>query len=105
MVPRHRAPAFRECDIVSIAVRHFGKEYAISRAGARSWATDSLRNEGSVTGRAQADDYVIYFADGGEARNLKRSLIHFMRRPERQLHVVQHDSSDAGGPMEEERNR
>eukprot|EP00965_Chrysotila_dentata_P026817 890079-Pleurochrysis_carterae.AAC.1 len=48
MVPRHRTPAIREGDFVSIAVRHFGEEYAIRRACHRNWGLDTIRDEGTV---------------------------------------------------------
>eukprot|EP00965_Chrysotila_dentata_P026818 890080-Pleurochrysis_carterae.AAC.1 len=102
MVPRHRTPAIREGDVVAIAVRHFGEEYAIRRACHRNWGLDTIRDEGTVTERIETGEYVIEFADGERARGWKRSLIQFVCRPEQQRNAVQHESSGDKAAVEVE---
>ena len=78
MPPGTREPPLKEGDRVTIAVRHFGEEYARTRGG-RQWASDSVRDEGIVQGK-QAGKFLVDFDDGEEARWWARRLLRFASR-------------------------
>eukprot|EP00965_Chrysotila_dentata_P137823 4559489-Pleurochrysis_carterae.AAC.1 len=73
------ATRFKVGDIVSAAVRTFGKEYAISR-GARPW-TRSVRDEGQVVGK-DGINWTVCFDDGEGPVVLARKGLRFVRREE-----------------------
>lgn len=65
-------------DIVSVAVRHFGKDYAQKIAG-RRWASEKQRCEGMVVDK-DGDCWAVEFSDMQEPIKLKRHLLAFVRR-------------------------
>ena len=93
-----RAKALREGDRVSVAVRHFGKEYAVSRGG-RHWASDKVRDAGFVVEK-QDNQFLVDFSDGEEKRWWARKLLVFEGRdsePEREVRQETGDSSAEDG--------
>eukprot|EP00965_Chrysotila_dentata_P108545 3585476-Pleurochrysis_carterae.AAC.1 len=67
-------------DIVSAAVRSFGKEYAISR-GAHPWTSESVRDEAKVVGK-DGVNWTVVFNDGEGPVVLVRKVLRFVRREE-----------------------
>lgn len=67
-------------DRVSVAVRHFGEEYAKGR-GARPWTTESVHDEGKIVGRQDSKWKVNFETDDAE-HIFKREDIAFLGRDE-----------------------
>lgn len=93
MPARPREPPLRERDIVSVAVRQFGEEYARTRGG-RQWASENVRDEGTVIEKHN-NQYLVEFADGEERRWWPRKLLRFVSRSaEGPARPVVHESDD-----------
>ena len=65
-------------DVVSVAVRQFGEEYARRIAG-RAWASEKQRCEGLVVDKDGAN-WLVEFSDMDEPVALKRHLLELVRR-------------------------
>ena len=100
MPPSVREPALRVGDEVSVAVRHFGKEYAQGRCGAR-WASDSVRDSGVVVEK-DGGSYLVDFRDGEEQKWWQRKLLKFVSRSERVPTPVVHEASSSEGEDEQD---
>lgn len=101
MPPRPREPPLREGDVVSVAVRHFGEEYARTR-GARQWASENVRDEGTVLEKHN-NQYLVNFGDGEERRWWARRLLRFVSRGSDQQtsRRAAQDSDDEGSGSEQ----
>ena len=64
-------------DIVSVAVRHFGEDYARTRGNGR-WASDNIRDEGEVLEKKDGN-VKVKFKDG-EAHWFARKLLRIVER-------------------------
>ena len=104
MPARPREPPLLEGDVVSVAVRQFGEEYARSRGG-RQWASENVRDEGTVVEKHNSQ-YLVDFGDGEERRWWARRLLRFVSRNGSQAvsRRAAQDSDDEGssGQREEE---
>lgn len=97
MPPRGaREPVLMVGDKVSVAVRHFGEDYARERGGAR-WASDTLRDEGTVLEKSNGK-FLIDFNDDEENRWWARKVLKFVSRDarnhQRETRQVEHSDSD-----------
>ena len=79
-MPSTRQPPLKVGDKVSVAVRHFGEEYARARGGAR-WASEALRDPAVVVDK-HGGKYLLDFDDEDEKRWWARSYIRFVERAE-----------------------
>ena len=109
MAPASAAPPprrnLRPGDIVSVAARHFGEDYAKKTFG-RNWASERSRFEGLVEERGERDaTWRIKFDDLPEPVTLARKLLHLERavssaadaQPGSRQAPVARDSSDEEG--------
>ena len=78
MAPPSRQRALAVGDTVSVALRHFGREYAQNVAGSQ-WASEKQRCTGMVVDK-DGDAWLVEFEDMEEPVKLKRSLLHFEAR-------------------------
>lgn len=102
MPPRgSREPALMLGDKVSVAVRHFGEEYARERGGAR-WSSDTVRDEALVLEKSNGK-YLLDFTDGEEKRWWARKDIKFVSRDSQRSRTRQVDhSSDSDDHTDDE---
>lgn len=91
MPPSTREPALRVGDEVSVAVRHFGQEYARGQ-----WrASNNVRDTGVVVERNGL--YLVDFRDGEDGRWWQRKLFMFVSRSEQAPTAVVHQASSSEG--------
>lgn len=64
---------------MSVAVRHFGEDYA-KRVAGRQWSSDRKRCEGILKEKVGADAWKVSFPDMAEPVTLKRKLLELERR-------------------------
>lgn len=104
MPPRAREPPLLIGDIVSVAVRQFGEEYARGRGG-RQWASENVRDEATVMEKHD-NKFLLDFGDGEEKRWWVRRLLRFVRRTasaeEQRARRAALDSDDEGSGGGEE---
>lgn len=100
MAPKAREPPLSLGDTVSVAVRHFGEDYARERAGSRRWTSEDVRDEGVVQEKASSGKYKVKFSDDGEVHWFSRKLLRLVQRAEAAARApLQEDSS--GGETED----
>lgn len=102
-MPSTRQPPLKEGDKVSIAVRHFGEQYARDRGGSR-WASETVRDTGVVVEK-NGGKYLIDFNDGENMVWWARSYIRFVERGQAAKRAAplssarsSDDDSDGGAP-------
>lgn len=85
MTPTKREGAIRVGDVVFVPVRYFGEQYARSRAVAHptriSWASNSLRDAGTVLDKSSDNKFLLDFDDGQDKQWWTRKPLGFESRP------------------------
>jgi hypothetical protein len=88
MPPVIRGPALKIGDRVSIAVRHFGIEYAKERGG-RAYASDNVRDEGCITA-IEDNRYLVDFGQDEDPAWWPRKSLRFVSREQVDPAIVMH---------------